>query len=102
MPPVRPSASSWGRARTRGVAPVPHFKLTGRAEPCLTSGGEAGMIEHNSSMLLTHIGRLSRNNRAQFFPAANSHRRRSRNDRAQFFPALTHIGGEAAMIEHNF
>src|ERR1043166_1906943 len=58
----------------RGHSPGNFLFASGRAEPCLTSGGEAGTKMAKSSKTPHHIGRRSRNEDGQIFEDDSSHR----------------------------
>jgi len=58
----------------RGHSPGNFLFASGRAEPCLTSGGEAGTKMAKSSKTTHHIGRRSRNEDGQIFKDDSSHR----------------------------
>src|ERR1043165_8676172 len=57
----------------RGHSPGNFLFASGRAEPCLTSGGEAGTKMAKSSKTTPHIGRRSRNEDGQIFEDDSSH-----------------------------
>src|ERR1043166_374133 len=69
----------------RGHSPGNFLFASGRAEPCLTSGGEAGTKMAKSSKTTPHIRRRSRNEDGQIFEDDSHIRRRSRNEDGQIF-----------------
>jgi len=54
MPPVR-AGPIQGKAQTRGHSPGLNLEMTGRAEPCLTSGGKAAASHVNLKAAATHV-----------------------------------------------
>src|ERR1041384_68376 len=69
----------------RGHSPGNFLFASGRAKPCLTSGGEAGTKMAKSSKTTHHIRRRSRNEEGQIFEDDSHIRRRSRNEEGQIF-----------------